>query len=116
MKIGYTSPKIPWKSRLLWAAGSGLLYTFLLWMLGYLWHDFDYTPAALLFQGVFFGLFFGLAFPYLFFRFGKYFAHKVEKPSIPTLNMENPSKWRVMPTFFGEKKLWVVSSSSHPQK
>lgn len=76
MKIGNTFPKIPLRYRLWFAAGSGLLYTFLLWLMGQLLDDFQHTPEKLIFQGVFFGLFFGLGFPSLFFRFGKHFAKR----------------------------------------
>ncbi|WP_298903439.1 GRAM domain-containing protein [uncultured Psychroserpens sp.] len=53
------------KFRILFAVGTAILYSILLWTFDYFSDEDIYTSNSIIFQGVVFGIIFGIGFPYI---------------------------------------------------
>lgn len=78
MEIGNRSIKMNWKYRILFALGTAILHTSLLWIFNYHADGKLYTINSLIIQGVFFGVFFGIGFPYLIEKVGGKLGEKLK--------------------------------------
>ena len=70
MEIGHNINKMNWKSRIVFALGTAVTYSIILWLFDYFSEENQYSINSLLFQGIFFGIFFGIGFPYMNEKFG----------------------------------------------
>ena len=79
--------KINWKSRILYAILTGLLYGVILYLISYFNNDVSYSFKQFVFQTIFFGAFFGIGFPFLLNRIITQLIAKIKTPEI-----NNPEK------------------------
>ena len=87
MEIGNKMIKISWKYRIIFAIGTGIFYTFLLWIFDYFSDEKLYSINSLIFQGVFFGIFFGIGFPYINEKLAGKFSKKTGIKIKPELEL-----------------------------
>lgn len=85
MEIGNKTIKMSWKYRIIFAIGTGLLYTLVLWTFDSFSEEKLYSINSLIFQGLFFGIFFGIGFPYLGEKFAGKFSKKMGMKIKPEL-------------------------------
>lgn len=64
MEIGNKKTKLNLKFRVIFAVGTGVSYTLMLWLFDYFSDANLYSTGNLIFQGVAFGILFGIGFPY----------------------------------------------------
>jgi hypothetical protein len=87
MEIGNKMIKMSWKYRIIFAIGTAILYTFLLWTFDYFSNEKLYSINSLIFQGVFFGIFFGIGFPYINEKLAGKFSKKMGIKINPELEL-----------------------------
>lgn len=80
--------KMNWKFRLIFAIGTGIFYTLMLWLFDYFSDDNLYSTASLIFQGIGFGLLFGIGFPFINEKLAGKFSKKVGVKIKPNLETE----------------------------
>ncbi len=88
MEIGNKMIQINWKYRIIFAIGSAILYTFLLWVFDYFSNEKLNSINSLIFQGVFFGIFFGIGFPHVSEKFAGKFSRKMGMKIKPDLELD----------------------------
>lgn len=79
--------KMSWKYRIIFAIGTAIIYTFLLWTFDYFSDEKLYSINSLIFQGVFFGIFFGIGFPYINEKLAGKFSKKMGIKINPKLEL-----------------------------
>lgn len=79
MEIGNIMIKLNWKSRIVSAILSGLLFVGIMCLMDYLLDGEFQSLNSYLFQGTFFGIFMGIGFPYVTQKFGARFTSKIGK-------------------------------------
>jgi len=77
MEIGTKLIKPSLTFRILFAIGTAILFSFILWLFDYFTEEKLYSINSLLFQGVLFGLCFGIGFPYVNEKLAVKFSNKV---------------------------------------
>tara|TARA_Y100000815_G_scaffold150927_1_gene136978 strand:- start:24 stop:605 length:582 start_codon:yes stop_codon:yes gene_type:complete len=87
MEIGSKMIKMSWKYRIIFAIGTAILYTLLLWTFDYFSNEKLYSLNSLIFQGVFFGIFFGIGFPYINEKLAGKFSNKMGIKIKPKLEL-----------------------------
>ena len=87
MEIGNKMIKMSWKYRIIFAIGTAILYTLLLWTFDYFSNEKLYSLNSLIFQGVFFGIFFGIGFPYINEKLAGKFSNKMGIKIKPELEL-----------------------------
>ena len=77
MGIGTKLIKPSLKFRILFAIGTAIMFSFILWLFDYFSDEKLYSINSLLFQGIFFGIFFGIGFPYINEKLAGKFSNKI---------------------------------------
>ena len=128
MEIGTKLIKPSLKFRILFAIGTAIMFSFILWLFDYFSDEKLYSINSLLFQGIFFGIFFGIGFPYINEKLAGKFSNKIGikiKPELDAeekIEIEGPSNlFRGMEgvggkIFLTDKKLVFKSHKINVQK
>lgn len=77
MDIGRKLIKPSLKFRILFAIGTAIMFSFILWLFDYFSDEKLYSINSLIFQGIFFGIFFGIGFPYINEKLAGKFSNKI---------------------------------------
>ncbi|WP_084061622.1 GRAM domain-containing protein [Cellulophaga tyrosinoxydans] len=88
MEIGNKTTKMNWKFRVIFALGTGVSYTLMLWLFDYFFDKNLYSTGSLIFQGVGFGVLFGIGFPYINQKLAEKFSNKIGTKIKPNLKEE----------------------------